>query len=273
MKVVTTIGMSGAVLLLAGSAFAQDVGVSGSVGTDAALAPEPVEPTPAPEPEPVAVAETAPSTVGVGLPAEPAGDSDHSQFVGRFAVGYMGTQNMPLGAALNNVTAPVIGARYWLSNQLGIDAGLGFAWSTGSSEQGGTSNDAADVTVFILHGGVPINLADAGHFSFQIIPELNIGFAGTGDRTEGAQEISDGGFLLNVGARAGGEIHFGFMGIPQLSLIGSVGLYLQHRSGSTDTTVGGTTTESSRSTTGIGTTLGPNPWDIFTGNISALYYF
>lgn len=278
MKVVTTIGMSGAVLLLAGSAFAQDVGVSGSVGTDAALAPEPVEPTPAPEPEPVAVAEPAPSTVGVALPAEPAADSDHSQFVGRFAVGYMGTQSMPLGAAVGanaqRVTAPVIGGRYWLSNQLGIDAGLGFAWSTGSAEAGGTSTDAADVTVFILHGGVPINLADAGHFSFQIIPELNIGFSGTGDQNGDPNvEYSEGGFLLNVGARVGGEIHFGFMGIPQLSLTGSVGLYLTHESGSSETNAGGNSVESSVSTTGIGTTLGPNPWDLFTGNISALYYF
>ncbi len=284
MKAVTTIGVSAAVALLASSAFAQGVGLdaSGSAGTsDPTLAADasatPPAPEPAPAPAPAATAEAAPSSVGVGLPAaEAVTDSDHSQVVGRLAVGYMGTQTMPLGVG-GTVTAPVIGARYWVSNMLGIDAGLGFLWSTGSTENvvAAGNQDKADTTAFILHAGVPLNLADAGHFSFQIIPEMNIGFAGTGDQTpEPETEASDNGFLLNLGARAGGEIHFGFMGIPQLSLTGSVGLYLTHTSGGhSDTAANGTVTDSSDSNTGIGTTLGPDPWDLFTGNISALYYF
>jgi hypothetical protein len=283
MKVVTTIGVSAAVALLAGSAFAQvGVGASGSVSTDPALSAEataPVEapppaPEPAPAPEPVATAEATPSTVGVGLPqAEPMADSDHSQVVGRLAVGYMGTQTMPLGIG-GTVTAPVIGARYWVSNMLGIDAGLGFLWSTGSTDGPGGSQDKADVTAFILHGGVPLNLADNGHFSFQIIPEMNIGFSGTGDSDiSPTVESTTNGFLLNIGARAGGEVHFGFMGIPQLSLTGSVGLFLTHTSGGTEVNNNGQVTELTDSNTAIGTSLGPDPWDLFTGNISALYYF
>jgi hypothetical protein len=283
MKLVTTFGMSAAVALLAGSAFAQ-VSVGGSADTAtgvdttaAAPAPAPA-PAPEPAPAPVAVADSN-QGVGVGLPsaAPAAGDSDHSQMVGRLAVGYMGTQTMPLGygpIGPGTVTAPVIGARYWIDNMLGIDAGIGFLWSTGSNENGATKTDNADVTAFILHAGVPLNLADAGHFSFQIIPEANIGFAGTGDQdADPILETTASGFLLNIGARAGGEVHFGFMGVPQLSLTGSVGLFLNHTSGGAETSGGGTTTEFSNSSTSLGTTLGPDPWDLFTGNISALYYF
>jgi hypothetical protein len=286
MKAVTTIGVSAAVALLAGSAFAQSMGVdaSGSVGTtDPAAAQatgvsEPVVPPPAPEPAPAPAPDATAqansgNNVGVGLPtAEPVGDSDHSQVVGRLAVGYMGTQTMPLGAG--NVTAPVIGARYWVSNMLGIDAGLGFLWSTGSVEGAGGSVDKADVTAFILHGGVPLSLADSGHFSFQIIPEMNIGFAGTGDSNVAPNvEDTTNGFLFNIGARAGGEIQFGFMGIPQLSLTGSVGLFLTHTSAGQEVNTDGAVVETTDSNTSLGTTLGPDPWDLFTGNISALYYF
>lgn len=279
MKVVSTIGMSAAVALLTSGALAQTaaVGVSGSadVASDPVEAPAP-EPEPAPAPAPVAVADAnSGNNVGVGLPsaAPAAGDSDHSQMVGRLAVGYMGTQTMPLGLG-GTVTAPVIGARYWLSNMLGLDIGLGFLWSTGSTQTGNTETDKADVTAFILHGGVPLNLADSGHFSFQIIPEANIGFSGTGDQNpDPTGELDASGFLINLGARAGGEVHFGFMGVPQLSLTGSVGLFLTHSSGSTEATAGGVSTENSDSNTSLGTTLGPDPWDLFTGNISALYYF
>jgi hypothetical protein len=286
MKAVTTIGVSAAVALLAGSAFAQGVGVdaSGSVGTtdpataQATSVSEPAVPPPAPEPAPApapdaTVQANSGNGVGVGLPsAEPVGDSDHSQVVGRLAVGYMGTQTMPLGAG--TVTAPVIGARYWISNMLGIDAGLGFLWSTGSVEGPGGSVDKADVTAFILHGGVPLSLADSGHFSFQIIPEMNIGFAGTGDSDAAPNvENTTSGFLFNIGARAGGEIQFGFMGIPQLSLTGSVGLFLNHTSAGQEVNTDGNVVETTDSNTSLGTTLGPDPWDLFTGNISALYYF
>lgn len=281
MKLVTTIGMSAAVALLAGSVFAQDaaVDVGGSVGTETGADADAA--ASAPEPEPAAVAETSGSEQGVGLPsAAPApGDSDHSKMVGRFAVGYLGTQTMRVGnvdgaGGFNGtVTAPVIGGRYWLDNMVGIDAGIGFLLSSGSTEVAGTSTDKAGVTAFILHGGVPLSLADSGHFSFQIIPEANIGFAGTGDTLAGPNELSGSGFLLNVGARAGAEIQFGFIGIPELSLTGSVGLFLTHSSSSVTSKVGGTETDSSDTNFSIATTLGPDPWDLFTGSISALYYF
>ena len=193
MKLFTTMGTGAAVLLLASGAFAQEATAQAS--TD--------------------------GRAGVALPgAQPAaGNSDHSQMVGRFAVGYLGRQT--IGAGDHTLVAPVIGARYWLDNMIGIDAGLGFNFSSGSIND----TDKAGVTVMMFHAGVPLNLADAGHFSFQVVPEATIGFANVGE----VAGVSHDGFLLSLGARAGAEIHFGFMNIPQLSLQGSVGLYLRHQ--------------------------------------------
>ena len=272
-------GLAG--VLVCGNAFAQDA-------TPAAAAPAaPPQPAPAAD----ASASTSGSAqVGMALPgAAPqaaqavavAGNSDHDAVVGRLAVGYLGRNGIDIGAgalpgAANVVIdAPVIGVRYWLSDMLGIDAGLGFGVASSSSENAaGMEADGPSYHAFILHGGVPLSLASAGHFSFQVVPEANIGFAGTGDYDIAGGTQSDSGFLLNIGARAGAEIQFGFMGIPQLSLQGSVGLYLQQQSGSTTITPTGAGDQStSDSTFSIGTTLGPDPWDIFTSSISALYYF
>ena len=70
--------------------------------------------------------------------------------------------------------------------------------------------------------------------------------------------------------RAGAEIHFGFLGIPELSLTGSVGVrvdvnYLKTEDRSTNTTVTDTRVL-------LRSTLGSEPWDLFTGNVSAFYY-
>jgi hypothetical protein len=254
--------------LFAGSAFAQT----------ADAAPAAATPAPPPEPAPAVTADASASTsgsaqAGMALPgaapqaAAVAGNSDHDAVVGRLAVGYLGRSSVTIfgGDAIN---APVVGVRYWLSDMLGIDAGLGFAFAGGSQETAGTSTDDPSTHAFLLHGGVPLSLASAGHFSFQIVPELNVGFAGRSAEMAG-MDVSQSGFHLDVGARAGAEIHFGFMNVPQLSLQGGVGV--RFNIDSTSSEAGGA--ESSTSDTSFGTTLNGNPWDIFTGNIAALYYF
>ncbi len=256
---------------------------TGALAQDAAPAAE----TPAAPPAPVA-AEASASTsgsaqAGMTLPgaapqaAAVAGNSDHDAVVGRLAVGYLGRSGLTIasdatGGTQATIAAPVIGVRYWLSDMLGIDAGLGFATVGTSFEVGGTDGDGPGETVFILHGGVPLSLASAGHFSFQIVPELNLGFAGRSDDPDDegpTEEVSLSGFQLDVGARAGAEIHFGFIGVPQLSLQGSVGLRMNLSSTSYEQGP----TEVSTSSFGLGTTVGDNPWNIFTSNVAALYYF
>jgi hypothetical protein len=257
--------------------------LAGVLVTSSALAQTadaPAAATPAPPPQPVAAessasASTTGSTqVGMALPgatpqaAAVAGVSDHDAVVGRLAVGYMGRTFAFSGlTGANAVPVPVIGVRYWLSDMIGIDAGLGLGIASGSNDAAdGTSTDNPSYHAFMLHGGVPLSLASAGHFSFQIVPELNVGFAGSSLTPPMGEDTSISAFHLDIGARAGSEIHFGFIGVPQLSLQGSVGLRLNMDSTSADPGDGS-------SNFSLATTVGDNPWNIFTSNVAALYYF
>ena len=192
--------------------------------------------------------------------------NDHDEVVGHFAVGYFGISQLPVGpgtgggtgagaaaAAPNEINAPIIGARYWLSQKLGIDAGIGFS-------------DSSSGWGVAAHGGVPLALATSKHMTFELIPEATVAFAG--NSPGGGTSYS--GFRLDVGARIGGEIQFGFIGIPQLALQATVGLYLDHQSWGSSTTGG---TNPSFSSTTFSTSVQGDPWGIFTDNISALYYF
>lgn len=223
--------------------------------------------------------------------------SDHEKFVGRFAIGYFGVSDVPIASSLpaipdtlppnavavavqtRNISAPVIGARYWISNRFGVDAGIGMGWSSGGSStntsgSGAVSTEGAGAFGFLFHGGVPIALAGGKHYTFQLVPEFNVGFStqtlkpppGSPANTP---DTSLGGFRFDVGARAGAEIHFGFMGIPELALQASVGMYFQ--AGSVSATQG--QKSASSSSTGFGTTVQADPWALFTKNIAALYYF
>jgi hypothetical protein len=210
--------------------------------------------------------------------------------VGRFALGYLGRRTMLIGNGLGSeatppgpeqavrvASAPVIGLRYWVNSLLGIDGGIGFYYDYGSSRSDiaatptpPLSQTYAGTTTFIFHAGVPLALAGTKHFSFQVVPEANIGFSGqTINGVAGAPDTKNRGFHFDLGARAGAEIHFGFMNIPQLSLQGSIGLLyaLDH----TSTTVG--PSESTRNRGSLATTVYDNPWNIFTSNVAALYYF
>ncbi len=206
-----------------------------------------------------------------GATSDPAADAaDHASVVRHFGIGYMGRRSIGIDFTAAGVPvtvdAPVIGVRYWLDPMIGIDAGLGLLFSGGSAKTGNVSVDTQGFTVFMLHGGVPLALAGSKHFSFQIAPELNLGFAsskrgGTGD------DLS--GFHFDIGARAGTEIQFGFIGIPELSLQAGVGLALSYDRIKDSAPMGAVVL----SHTELGTSVGDNPWNIFTGNIAALYYF
>lgn len=253
-----------AAMTAGGSVLAQDaaVGVQTTATTTTTTTTPVAEPAPATTP--------APAQTGMALPGnEAAADAtDHNYVVGTFGIGYMGRRTIavaPNAALTDFVTqdAPIIGLRYWLSPQLGIDAGLGFAINSGSQKTGDTSVDNAGYTALLLHGGVPLALAGSKHFSFQVIPELNFGFASA--KTGGPMSQDASGIHFDIGARAGSEIQFGFIGIPELSLQAGIGLALAY-----DRAKAG---DSSVSRFRFGTMTGDNPWNIFTGNIAALYYF
>ncbi len=258
--------------------------IVGATFATSARAQEPAAPAPGPAASPV------PSTANTPIAAKVEDDSpDHERFIGHFAVGYFGISQIPiatptangggLGATQGNVTAPIIGARYWFQRNLGIDAGIGFGYTTGSTTivQGNTTTsvDAPSMLGFALHGGVPIAFAEGHHYTFELVPEATLGFAsgtikGTplGNGTT-SPDTSLSGLRLDVGARVGAEIHFGFIGVPELALEASVGLYIRHTSykASQDNN------SASGSNTSFATSVGSDPWALFVNNISALYYF
>jgi len=259
--------VGGAALTAVGVVQAEEAAVQTTSTTTTTTTTPVVAPAPADAP--------AQTQTGMALPGPtpyPALDAaDHASVVRHFGVGYMGRRTIninPTGAPAT-VDAPIIGVRYWLDPLLGIDAGLGLLFSGGSAKVGDTSTDLQGYTVFMLHGGVPLALAGSKHFSFQVVPELNLGFASS--KTGGAQSADLSGIHFDIGARAGGEFQFGFIGIPELSLQAGVGLALSYDRAKITPPGGGAAT--SASITSLGTSVGNNPWNIFTSNIAALYYF
>jgi hypothetical protein len=260
------------------------------------------------------------ATVSASTPIAPAnataaaGGTDHDMWVGHLGVGWYGVGDLPVPSgttALVNPAdpnspfvltpgdmgrtrpAPAIGVRYWLNPQIGIDAALGFSMSSGTHHQdvlvgaptptstASVDNDLESYTAFLLHGGVPIALGNGQHFSFQITPELNVGFASGkwkpaktavppgGTAPPLPPDVDESGFLLQLGARAGAEIYFGFIGLPQLALDASVGAYFQTESAKVSS---GSQSDKISATT-IATSNIHDPWDIFKSTIAARYYF
>ncbi len=251
-----------------------------AVGT--ALAQEPQAPPPSPiPPAPAAPQPPAPP------PAPPrAGhdqatgeeESDHDRFVHHIGVTYFDIANLPIAAAgggAGTVSAPVGGVRYWLRRNLGLDLGIGIGWasaSTTSVDAAGTSTSVDQPSPFgvAVHAGLPLAFAYGKHYSFLVVPETTLGLTSETVKNIGAPDTNLSGILYNVGARVGAEIHFGFIGIPQLALQGSLGLFLAYQQ--VKASQSGTSASTSNSIWSLSTTVGPNPWAIFTNNISATYY-
>ena len=230
---------------------------------------------------PAAGENEAPPASGT-TPDATTGDSDHTSAVGHLGVGWFGAGGVTLGIGDVSVavSTPAVGIRYWLSEGIGLDVAVGFGYTS----TGGTV-DSPDAVVDIsgssgfamtVHGGLPISVYHGEHYSFQLVPEIDLGFgSGTIFGADANADQDVGAFFFQVGARAGAEIHFGFIGVPQLALQGTVGLALAYQSntlengfadmrGSTITTVNGFT---------LATTVQDEPWDIFTGSIRAIYYW
>lgn len=211
--------------------------------------------------------------------------------VHHLAVGYMGVSQIPIAqvqaggnppqVTADNVAAPYIGARYWLSTLVGIDVALGFGYSGGSTSttvnNTTTSVDTPSRTGFGVHAGLPLALASSSHFTFEAIPELTFGYAtstlkqNTPMGLPPQPDVSLSGIRFDIGARIGGEMQFGFIGIPQLSLQATIGLgfrYTQIKASTSDNSFG-----FSQSTPAFATTVQDAPWAIFTNTVSALYYF
>jgi hypothetical protein len=247
-----------------------------------AAAPAPGSP-PAPPTAPSPAASPAPRAAAADVRDEPATEepSDHDRFVHRFAIGYFGVSQVPYAGNLGTgtlatsyVQAPVIGVRYWMNRGVGLDLGVGLGASTFANSYSPAPSPAPQnppsIFGFALHGGIPIAMAAAKHFTFEVVPEVSFGYAtSTIEGATSSANISVNGIRFDLGGRVGGEIHFGFIGVPQLALQASVGLFMRYQ---TVNASQGATSASSAAFT-LGTSVGNDPWAIFTDNVSALYYF
>lgn len=197
------------------------------------------------------------------------GPTDHAAVVGKWGIGYLGFRTMALGG-VGAVDAPVIGVRYWMAPDMGLDVGLGISLATGSTsiDPGGMDTDNPEPFVAILHGGLPLALAHSRHFTFEITPELNFGYAANTIEV-GMEDQKQRGLHVDLGARAGAEIQFGFLDMPELALQAGVGVGLAIDNTSTEQ--GDAKTSTSR--TSFTTSSGENPWQIFSTNLAAIYYF
>lgn len=227
-----------------------------------------------PKPKKKKVVEASTSTPTTTAASSGSEKADHDLVVGKIGIGYLGSIGTPLGAGGGSLTAHIIGMRMWFNPGMGLTAGLGFGTTTGSSSRDGTNTDAPAASTFALKGGLPIALTTGKHYAFVIEPQLVFGYATQTQNITGGGTVESTGYRFALGGTAGGEIHFGFMGIPELSLIGSVGLAFDTLGGKTKTSPpGGGGSEQAFSATSVSTFTRENPWDIFKANVSAVYYF
>lgn len=193
--------------------------------TPAQPAPAVVEPAPPAPAAPVTVAAPAPAQPPRVVPiptsdAAPAA-SDHDAVVGHIGVTArrMDTGPVPLtlrpglGCAADagascTVAVGAVGARYWTSRNLALNGALALA-------SGGGSTGSASLDTYLGVGpvaGVSVLLGNWRHLSVLASPEL----AFIWFRPAGSHTASTVTFDLQAAVEA--ELHFGFIGVPALSI-------------------------------------------------------
>ena len=182
----------------------------------------------------------------------PSGETDHDQ-VGA-GLSFFGVNRIdvtPAGNAFQlNIPLATVGARIWFGS-VGLDLGLGLGTTTQKTYNNCPDNpatpmmgDCADPQVRTggidgafalgLHVGVPIAAAVSQHATFLIIPEVGFAYgkATFFSPVAAEQDIDASGLQFDVGVRVGGELHFGAIGLPNLSLQLTVGLGFRYLSNS-----------------------------------------
>jgi hypothetical protein len=239
-----------------------------------------VEAAPTTTPAPVATAPSSPVTTDTTT------ETDHERVIRGIGVGVVGTVDTatlsPTASSKTDIaTAPVIGLRYWMSNSMGLEFGVGVAHHSGTSSNDiPNKSNVEDPTYwgFLGHAAVPLALFNDKHYTFLLLPEANFGFATWRQEDDknkfGDQGVDGHDWLLQAGIRAGAEVHFGFIGVPMLSLTAAVGAHVTYQD-SRYSYVDTAGREVHSGHYGFDVTTGKynDPWNIFTSSISALYYF
>ncbi|MGC4065614.1 MAG: hypothetical protein QM784_13395 [Polyangiaceae bacterium] len=288
-----TVGTGGSLELGTSTGSGANTTTAGANGTAAGETSTTANVETQPASEPVAVAAVTPPPappVANTAPTEPTAaaaaehQTDHERVAGHYGVGLLGVVNMSdlqSDGGSVSTSVPVIGARRWVNDAWGIQAGLGLAHHSGTaSTDVPNTRNVEDPTrwAFAAHVGVPFALYHDSHYAFLFLPEANFGYSTwreKDDRNFQGDQGQDGhSFLVDVAARAGAEIHFGFMGLPMLTLQGTVGAHVTYRdSRAKSVNAAGQSVEQGRYTLDVMTANYHDPWDIFTSSIAALYYF
>jgi hypothetical protein len=177
----------------------------------------PAAPPAAAPPAPTPVRTVGPIPVADATPLP----SDHDAVVGRVGVSAQRLDTGPVPLALRpglgcaadagvpcSVTVGAFGARYWSSRNLAWNGALALA-------AGGGSNGSATLDTYLGVGpvlGVSVLLANWRHLSVLASPQLSFLWF----RPAGGDTSSTVMFDLQAALEA--EIHFGFIGVPALSV-------------------------------------------------------
>jgi len=198
--------------------------------------PAPVEAPPVSTEPAVPAATTAPQQLAPAAPAAvpvravgpiPTGDaappaSDHDAVVGHVGVSARRLDTGPVPLALRpglgcaadagvpcTVTVGALGARYWTSRNLALNGGLALA-------AGGGSSGSAALDTYLGVGpivGFSLLLANWRHLAVLASPELGLlWFRPAGGGSSSSTVVFD----LQAALEA--ELHFGFVGVPALSI-------------------------------------------------------
>ncbi|MDO9018516.1 MAG: hypothetical protein Q8S73_28190 [Deltaproteobacteria bacterium] len=245
----------------------------------------------------ISTTQVAPSTTtstGASV-TDTSGPTDHSVVVGHLGLRYFGSADVAALGFNNGMivrggsrSIHTVGMRYWLNGSLGIEAGLGIGFSSGSttvtSQTGGmqtqTQSDQPNFFGIGLQVGLPIMVAEAKHLAIHVDPYLFFRYGTSGITTGSGDSTRDNSLnaiQFGLGANAVAELQFGFLGLPQLGLQAQFGFGLSYANESTTSVQlrNNDTETGSQSGFGIGTTIGPNYGlaEIISGSLSAVWYF
>jgi len=230
-------------------------------------------------------------------------ETDHARTIGRFGIGYFGISHVPLGGGgstgsatgaatgslsglggmlsregSTGVTTHQVGGTYWLSETMGINVALGLGMSSTDLliDTDADIDDPVDPPSrfgLSFAAGVPFALAQARHFTFLVTPTLGAGYAtGTDFGATEDDDVLHTGYFVDLGGTAGGEVQFGFIGVPQLAVRGSVGLSFRYSGGATNELVEKKEQVHKRSVVDLRTNVGQSPLDFFSGRVAVIYY-
>lgn len=185
------------------------------------------------------------------------------------------------------LSVPLIGVRWWTPlsagplKRVGFEVAFGVAWLSGSratiNNNGQLGNDTDEHLGLGVHVGVPLAIASTEHTVVFIGPEYR--FTSNTITPTGAVPLMPGArpglvakaFANDLSLRAGLEVFFGFIGLPNLSIETSVRLGLRwlETTSLPNGQMGSAVVDDS---VRANSSLVNNVFDLFTGSIAAKFY-